>query len=99
MTEIEIPWPLHQGSAPDPATEAGIRARVARASAVRTISRMCESYGILTDAACREGLEELVEHIADAVVAELECRAACQGSSVVWSAEDGLTAGEERIGS
>lgn len=76
-----------------------MKARAARASAVRTISRMCESYGILTDAACREGLEELVEHITDAVVAELECRAACQGSTVVWPAEDGLTAGEERIGS
>lgn len=76
-----------------------MKARAARASAVRTISRMCESYGILTDAACRERLEELVEHITDAVVAELECRAACQGSTVVWSAEDGLTAGEERIGS
>ena len=99
MTEVEIPWPLHQGSPPDAATEAGIRARAARAAAVRTISRMCESYGILTDAACREGLEELVEHITEAAVAELECRAACQGSSVVWSTEDGLTADEERIGS
>lgn len=99
MTEVEIPWPLHQGSAPDPAAEAGIRARVARAAAVRTISRMCESYGILADEACREGIEELVEHISDAVAAELECRAACQDSAVVWSAEDGLAAGEERIGS
>ena len=99
MTEVEIPWPLHQGSAPDAATEAMIRARVARASAVRTISRICESYGILADAACREGIEELVEHMTDAVTAELEARQACQGHDVVWSAEDGLTAGEERIGS
>lgn len=99
MTEVEIPWPLHQGSPPDAATEAGIQARVARAAAVRTISRLCESYGILTDAACREGLDELVEHITDAVVAELERRRACQGSEVVWSAEDGLMVGEERIGS
>lgn len=60
---------------------------------------MCESYGILADAACREGIEELVEHITDAVVAELEARQACQHESVVWSAEDGLTVGEERIGS
>lgn len=97
MTEIEIPWPLHQGSAPDSATEAGIRARVARTAAARTISRMLEGYGILADAACREGLEELTEHITDAVVAELEARDACQGGSVVWSAEGGLEAGEERI--
>jgi len=99
VTEVEIPWPLHQGSAPDAATEAAIRARVARASAVRTISRMCESYGILADAECREGIEELVEHITDAVVAELDARQACQGHDVVWSAEGGLEIGEERIGS
>lgn len=97
MTEVEIPWPLHQGAQPDAATEAGIQARVARAAAVRTISRMCESYGILTDAACREGLDELVAHITDAVLAEFERRTACQGSPVMWSTEDGLTAGEERI--
>lgn len=99
MTEVEIPWPLHQGSAPDPAAQAAIRARAARSSAARTISRMCESYGILADVACREGIEELVGHITDAVIAELDARAACQEQDVVWSTEDGLETGEERIGS